>query len=440
MNLFAATTLGILIGVVLCAARRWALMAMMTGVLYLTQGQEVQVMGLNMYALRFLELAGFARLMVRREFQLSMLNGVDRALLLVYGYTTLVFLLRSVDGQTYWIGRSTDAFLCYFTFRGLIEDLEDFRWFLRHFIVILAPYTALIVIEYFTGSNPFYFMADTSYGGWLREGRIRCSGSFRHPSLLGTLGATFFPLYLGLSMVKAERVRSLAGVGLCLIIVLASNSGGPAGATAVGLAGWLLWRMRSRMQIVRRSLVASIALLAILMKAPVWFLIARVSTLTGGDGWHRAYLIDAALRHLDQWWLLGMPITGTKEWFPYSLAATGGADITNTFISFGFTAGLGAIALLIFLFTRAFRGLGHRLQIVRSRSQAPGETEFLLWGMGVMLAVHIFNWFGITYFDQTYATWFMQLAAIAALGEAWVESESRETGAVAGLPDEMATS
>jgi hypothetical protein len=34
-----------------------------------------------------------------------------------------------------------------------------------------------------------------------------------------------------------------------------------------------------------------------------------------------------------------------------------------------------------------------------------------------MLAVHISNWVGITYFDQFYAIWFMQLAAIVSLTE-----------------------
>ena len=229
MNLLGAAILGILIAVVLFASRRWAVIAMMTGVLYLTQGQAVQVMGLNMFAVRFLELAGFVRVIARREFLFSTLNEIDRALLLVYSYTAIVFLLRSNEGQTYWIGRATDAFLCYLTFRGLIENMEDLRWFLRNFLLILAPYTALILIESLTGNNPFYLMADISYGEWFREGRLRCYGSFPHPSLLGTLGASFFPLYIGLAFVKAERRRALIGVGLCLVIVLASNSGGPPG-------------------------------------------------------------------------------------------------------------------------------------------------------------------------------------------------------------------
>ena len=52
------------------------------------------------------------------------------------------------------------------------------------------------------------------------------------------------------------------------------------------------------------------------------------------------------------------------------------------------------------------------------------DTEFLLWGLGVMLAVHIVNWFGIIYFDQMYVIWFMQLAAISTLSYLCVNVEA----------------
>jgi hypothetical protein len=161
-----------------------------------------------------------------------------------------------------------------------------------------------------------------------------------------------------------------------------------------------------------------LVLVALVMKAPIWYIFDRASGITGGDGWTRSYLIDMAYQHLGQWWLAGMPIKDTSGWFPFILAATGGADITNQYIGFGIVAGLGAIALFILLLTRAFSNLGKALAIVRSSSMETSEIEFLLWGLGVMLTVHIINWFGISYFDQMFAVWFMQLAAISTLTEA----------------------
>jgi hypothetical protein len=393
---------------------------MIAGVLYLTQGQKIEVLGLNLFANRFLEMAGFVRVMIRREFSFRSLNRIDYALMMLYSYTTVIFLLRSSEDQAYQIGLAVDAILGYFAFRGLIGGMEDFRWFLRSFILILGPYLVLVSIERLTGHNPFDFMGVPEH--LFREGRPRCIGSFRHPDLLGTLGTSFLPLFTGLACVKADRARALVGIGFCIGIVLLTNSGGPLASTAAVLVGWLLWFARRKMLSVRRGLLFILILLALFMKSPIWYLPAKVSALTGGGGWHRSYLLDMAVRSLDKWWLAGMSIKETKDWFPYVLVITGGADITDQYLSFGISAGLGAVVLFVLLLTLCFKGIGKALKFVRSRSI---ECEMMFWGLGVMLFMHIVNWFGVCYFDQIHMVWFMQLAAISSLSQihaspAWV--------------------
>ena len=247
-----------------------------------------------------------------------------------------------------------------------------------------------------------------------REGRLRAVGSFAHPSLLGTLGGTFLPLYIALWFTRLDRKFSLLGIGLCLMIVWASNSGGPISCVAVGLLGWMLWGFRTSMCWVRRGLLGVIVLLALIMKAPIWYLVARLGDVTGGDAYHRAYLMDISFQNLDKWWLAGMSIGDTIDWFPYVNATTGGADMTNQYLVFGITAGLGSMLLFINLLIRAFGAVGKALAKVRA-STGPREDEFLCWSLGVMLVVHVFNWVGIPYFDQTYVLWFMQLAMIASI-------------------------
>jgi hypothetical protein len=434
MNAIGASILAMVVLVVLFGPRRWALLAMMVGVVYVPQSQQVDVLTINMFSVRFLELAGFIRVMSRREFSFSKLNRIDRALLLLYAFTAVVFSLRSSEGQVFVIGTAVDAWLCYFTFRGLVVDMEDFRWFLQAFVFLLAPYAVLLVIETLTKYNVFSLLGGGMYE-WERQGRFRCIGSFRHPDLLGTLGASFLPLYIGLACGKTGRMRAIFAVGLCLMIVWSSNSGGSACAAAVGLAGWMCWKIRTNMRLMRWGIVGTILLAVVLMKAPVWYLLAHISGITGGDGYHRSYLMDVSFRHLNQWWFDGIPFSETMDWFPYSLMT--GADITNQFISFGLNAGVGAVGLLILLLVLAYSALGRALGSVRSHFHESSDTEYLLWGLGVMLAVHIINWFGITSFDQFYVIWFMQLAMISSVTEnAWETGPALEIDEAGAWPEE----
>jgi hypothetical protein len=184
--------------------------------------------------------------------------------------------------------------------------------------------------------------------------------------------------------------------------------------------------MRTKMRIIRRGMLGSLILFALVMKAPVWYLPAKFGFLTGGDAWHRSYLMDVAVRNIGKWWVWGMPVAQTADWFPFTLASSDQADITNQFLGFGLAGGLLAIIFFILLLVKCFKSLGKAMRIARAGFSKPAETELLLWGLGVMLAVHIVNWFGISYFDQTYVIWFMQLAAIVSISQICLQSHSRQ--------------
>ena len=416
MNTIGISVLSVLIFIVLVLPRRWAVVGMAAGVLYLTQMQQIEVSGINMYAFRFLELAGIIRVLLRRELSVLRINQIDRVLGILYIYTTLVFLIRSKEGHGKAIGDLVDALLCYFTFRVLIRDAQEFRWFLRAFVFLLVPYVLLLRIERVTGNNPFNVMGVIGDLA-IRDGEPRCVGSFRHPSLLGTLGASFLPLYIGLCFERNARWLAWLGIALCGGVVLLSNSGGPLGAMAAGLMGWGLWKVRTKMRMVRWGIVSFILLGALLMNAPVWYLISKLSGLTGGDGWHRAYLLDMSYQNLGKWALVGMPLEQTAEWFPYQARSTQAADITNAFIDFGIRSGLPALIFMVLLLVRGFQCVGMALARVRDGHANDPDLEPLLWGLGTMLAVHVVNWFGICYWDQIYVIWFFQLAALSTLAQ-----------------------
>jgi hypothetical protein len=447
MNAASLIILVIISVAILASSRRGALLALMAGSLYITQNQALHVLAVNVFPTRILEVVRLVRVLARREWSLVNVNTIDRAVLWLYAFTTVVFLLRSKDGHAYQIGLAVDSYLIYFLSRSLLASPEDFRWLLRSFVLLLIPYVLIVAMERVMARSPLAFMGWGFGEGWTRDGVLRCFGSFRHPSLLGTLGVSFIPMLVGMAFNPEDRKRAVLGIGLCLVIVWAANSGGPISGVAFGGVAWLCWLIRRKMSRLRWAIVAFIAAAAVLMKAPVWYLIAHVSELTGGDGWHRAYLMDISFQNLGQWWFDGMPIENTADWFPYMLASTNGADITNEFVAFGITSGLGSLALFILVLTRAFSRLGQALRAVREdwpRSDDANRAEFLLWGLGAMLAAHLINWLGITYFDQTYVFWFLQLAAISTLSDWYINNRpvepsplTHEAEAGSEMPDLM---
>lgn len=415
MNSISAVILFFLMSVVFLAPRKWAILGMAAGALYLTEYSSINVIGFNMFSARFLEIVGFIRIVARREYTFTHLIDIDRIFLAFYSYTTIVFLLRSNESQAYMIGMFVDATLCYFIFRGLIANIEEFRWFLRAFVILLAPYVLLLCMERLTEYNLFSTLSGTFIAEGYRAGKVRCTGSFRHPSLLGTLGGSFLPIYIGFGLGVKDRNWGIIGIILCLAIVFFSNSGGPLTAAAIGVAGWLLWPVRLKMYVVRRSILGLLIIVSMFMNAPIWYLAAKFSDITGGSGWHRAHLMEMASNTFGKWWLAGMPIKETAHWFPYGGEL--GTDITNQYVSFGLSAGILATILFTSLLVKCYKKVGRAMKAIHTGFSKTTEISLLLWGLGVMLTVHVENWFGITYFDQTSLLWFLQLAAIVNISQ-----------------------
>jgi len=144
------------------------------------------------------------------------------------------------------------------------------------------------------------------------------------------------------------------------------------------------------------------------MKAPVWFLLGRISDVIGGGGYHRAYLIDNFVKTFSSWWLAGTSDTST--WMATTLAA-GGADLTNQFVSDGVNAGLLCVVLSILVVVRCFQVSGAAMKQHASNF----EMERLLWANGATLVGSIAILFSVTYFDQMHVIWYFLLACIAGL-------------------------
>jgi hypothetical protein len=193
-------------------------------------------------------------------------------------------------------------------------------------------------------------------------------------------------------------------------------------AVIAAIIGAMMWKMRHQMRYFRRGIVLSVVMAAMVMNAPVWYLIAKVSEITGGTGWHRSYLIDQAIKHFDEWWLVGTP--RTAHWAPggQSLSIdSDNMDITNHFIYEGINGGIVKVGLFVALIVAAFKTLGAG---ARSDNALSAEMRKLYWFLGVCLTCHCVSFISVAYFDQMIIFWYWLLAVVAMLGS-WRLAQKR---------------
>jgi hypothetical protein len=413
MNAVSGVILAVLLLVVCVASHRWAALGMIAGVFFLTQGHAVDLLGLNLYPIRLLESAAVARVVVRGNLVWSTFNRIDWLLLALYNYAAAISIARSSEVTAYQVAAAVDPTLCYLAFRGLIGTLDDVRWLLIRLVGVLFPFTLLVYSERWTGASAFTLVGSDPQLIF-RNGIARCQGTFRHAILLGSIAASFLPLYAAL-WGAGRRAVAACGAILCLTLVFLANSGGPVTSTAAAVLGWAAWPVRMRMRLINGTALGLLLLLIVGMNAPIWYLPFKISSIVGGGGYHRAVLMEQAWHHLDRWGLFGMDVTETVSWFPYTLDAVGGADFTNQFLVFGIDGGIPTLLLCAGLLIAVFRTIGRAGASLRLRSDDAGRNdELLVWGIGVTVFVHLVSWMGVSYFDQSWVIWLAHVAVVSA--------------------------
>jgi hypothetical protein len=136
------------------------------------------------------------------------------------------------------------------------------------------------------------------------------------------------------------------------------------------------------------------------MKAPVWFLIARVDIVGGSSGYHRAMLVNDFITHFRDWWLVG---TAENAQWGFTMW-----DLCNQFVSEGELGGLATFACFVAMIVLAFSTIGK----ARKSVEGDREKEWYFWLLGATLLSHVTAFFGVSYFDQTRVLWFATLAFV----------------------------
>ena len=395
--------------------RRMAMAPLLAAVCFLPIGQSLQIAGLHFYLFRLVLLASLARVLVRGEAISTRWCLLD---VLVFSWIAAFLGIGSLShpGWAFFIMRGGYAFDClisYIVARSLLKDRKDLLLHIRYLAIMMIPLAAAMIVERATGTNVFAVLGGVSEISQIRDGIVRAQGAFRHPILAGTVGATVLPLMIALIRMGNCHLRWSGVVGsVCAaLIVWAAASSGPLLSAFGAVVALCLWRLRHSLRLVHVGLLLIVLMLQAGMNRPVWWIFDTVSRFTGGGGWHRSFIIDAAIRHWDEWWLVGT--SQTIQWGGPALSVDPyNIDITNEYVAQGVEGGALTLCLFLAILWTCFKRLGSAWR--GKRGSIDFETEWLAWCTGVALFAHCISFLSISYFDQSIFYLFWLLSAIAA--------------------------
>lgn len=410
-SLVITLCLGLLL---LMLPKRYVLVPMFIGGSYLPLGQALVISGAHFHLIRILIAFGLVRLLIKREIFDIKLNAIDKVFISWFIVRTFLYVLVSGDTEPFLerLGALYNAVGIYFLVRAVIQSFDDIILNVKMLGITIIPLAVPFLVEYTTGKNPFFVLGGVPEFTQVREGKLRCQGSFAHPILAGTFGATAMPLFVGLWRYSdSNRLIAIVAIGVATLILILSSSSGPLIAYLVSVIGLGCWMFKTRIRTIRWGIAILLLTLHAVMKAPVWFVINRLGEVIGGGGYYRSALIDAFISHFDEWWLIGT--TYTAHWMPTGITSNPKmADIVNNYAVQGVAGGLLCLILFVWLLVQCFKVTG---KAIRDEAKFSVSERFMIWALGCTVLGHVASFFSVAYFDQINVFLYLTIGMVAAL-------------------------
>jgi hypothetical protein len=428
VNAFAVILLLVASATLLLVPRRWAPLPLLVGACYMTLGQGISVGTLSFPVIRLLILAGFIRVILRGERPAGGFSVLDKLMCVWAAWAIVSSAFHAEVAATLenHLGMVYNNLGLYFLIRCFCQSLEDVLALVKTSAILLVPVALEMLNEHLTQTNLFAYFGAVPEETLVRGERLRAQGPFAHPILAGTVGAVCAPLMVGIW--RQHPWFAKMGLAACLLMVLASASSGPLMTIIFGLVALILWRWRHLTRHMRIAAVVGYILLEIVMKAPAYYIIARIDLTGSSTSWHRAALIQAAFEHVGDWWLAGTDYT--RDWMPYGVPwSEDHADITNHYLAQAVKGGMPLMLLFISFLWCGFRYVGQALRVGRN---FPPEEQFLVWALGASLFAHAATCISAAYYDQSFVFLYSVLAMIVSTRMA---AQTRQEAASLELTD-----
>ncbi len=378
------------------------------GAAYMPMTQELELGVLHFPITRILVTVGFLRAMSKGERVAGGMNTLDRLMILWAVWAVISSVFHASGELVTRLGMVYTTLGTYYLFRVFVQDTEDVYNVFKIMCIVFVPVALSMLMERFTGKNSFDIIGAPS-GAVSRHGKFRAQGPFAHAIMAGNAGAACLPM--ALLLWREHRKLALTGIFASCGVIFASGSSGPVMMAITILLGMGLWNYRNHLKKIRLGAVIAVIVLSFVMKDPVYYLIARIDITGGSTGWHRAALIDGAIRHFSDWCIIGTDYT--RNWMPTGVYFNPNhTDITNHYLQMGVWGGMPLMLMFMAVMWAAFVAVGKALEDTEDR---PVELQFLIWTLGAMLFGHATNFVSACYFDQTVVFIYILLANIGSL-------------------------
>ncbi len=373
---------------------------------FLPQAQRLVIAGADFSMLRLLILAGMMRVFARDELKTFKWIKLDTLVTAWCVISALAFIVLwgNFGKLVFRVGQLYDILGLYLYFRVVIRKWGDVEGVVRFTITLTPVLLVLFLVEKQTGKNPFHFLGAQEWAT-IREGRVRCQGAFPHAILAGTYFAAVLPMALVLWFRPRGKFFAVKSFFMVMGLAYFCASSTPLVGVAAGFLGLAGWTMRYRMSPIRMGTVATLFVLHLIMKAPVWHLISRISFSQGSTSHHRFLLIDNAIRHFGEWMILG--VKDTAHW------GHAMGDLTNQFVREGARGGFLSLIFFCWALVEGFSLCGKLWRRVK-RSK---PKRYMAWGLGTALFAHclMFLSISITHSQQNMSLFFFILASLGSL-------------------------
>lgn len=375
--------------------------------LYITTAQRIVIAGIDFTMFRIIIMICWIRIIKRNEYRLISFNRLDKILIIwsLLGIVTYTLLWQTSSAFINRLGFAFDAIGLYFIFRIFIRSFGDIEIAIKMIIILSIPIAFVMLMEQTNGRNFFAFLGGIPEITLAREGRLRAQGAFSHPILAGSFGAFITPLIIGCWCKNKQKMYFVVGMITAATITLASASSGPVLAYAAGVVAIFLIMFRQYMRRIFWGVISGVLLLHLVMKAPVWHLVGRISVVSGSTGYHRYRLIDAFINHFWEWWLLGCKSTHHWGWQLN--------DVTNMYIFVALTQG-GLTGLILFwtILITCFKAIGRTVKVYEKQP----AIRLFIWSIGCSLFTHAVSFISVAYFGQIIVCLYFSLALSSTIG------------------------